>query len=121
MGARIIEKHFTFDKTLPGNDHYHAMDVADLKVFVTNLKKITSLGGSDMKGPIGSEAISRRNARRSIVAKCNVAKGTILTEELLTYKRPAHGISPQYWDDVIGRKASRDIKEDDVLQWRDIE
>lgn len=121
MGAAIIEKHFTFDKTLPGNDHYHAMDVEDLKAFVANVKKLSALGGSTHKAPIGTEELSRKNARRSIVMKRNAPKGSILTEEMLTCKRPAHGISPLFWDQVIGRKISRDLHDDDVLQWSDLE
>jgi len=121
VGAAIIEKHFTFDKSLPGNDHYHAMDVNDLKQFVGNLKKLSVLGGSCLKAPIETESLSRLNARRSIVLTRDVQKGTVITEEMITYKRPAHGISPAHWDEVIGKKTLRDLHEDDVLQWNHLE
>ncbi|MGA2622471.1 MAG: N-acetylneuraminate synthase family protein [Bacteroidota bacterium] len=121
MGAVIIEKHFTYDKSLPGNDHYHAMDVRDLKVFVKNLAKLDRLNGSLSKYPLPTEMISRKNARRSIVLKKNVPKGTILTEDMITYKRPGIGISPQFWDEVIGMRVIADLKEDDLLHWRDLE
>jgi N-acetylneuraminate synthase len=117
-GAVIIEKHFTHDKTLPGNDHYHAMDINDLKCFVKLIEQIhISLGSESKKTPIKTEEISRLNARRSIVLSRNVLAGQNLTEKDLTYKRPGTGISPQYWDDVIGKKVIIDLKEDDILQW----
>lgn len=119
-GAKIIEKHFTGDKTLPGNDHYHAMDVNDLKVFLKNVSKLSLLGGSFHKQPLPSEKLSRENARRSIVLQKNVAKGTVLIEEMLTCKRPAHGISAAHWDQVVGHVMVEDREEDYVLQWSDI-
>lgn len=120
-GARIIEKHFTHDKTLPGNDHYHAMDVNDLKKFKDQLKKLRILEGEIGKKPIPAEDKSRLNARRSIVLNKDIKKGSVLQESDLTYKRPAHGISPLYWDEIIGRKSRHDLEEDHVLQWIDIE
>jgi N-acetylneuraminate synthase len=119
-GARIIEKHFTDDKRLPGNDHYHAMDVNDLRVFRQNIDKIRTVTGSDHKHPLPSEAQSRLHARRSIVLKKDVLRGTALTESMIICKRPSHGISPVHWDAVLGRKAARDLKEDSVLQWEDL-
>lgn len=120
-GALIIEKHFTHDKTLPGNDHYHAMDVDDLKRLRLQLEKISTMLGLEIKQPLESEEISRSNARRSIIIKRDVKAGTLLTEDDLTYKRPAFGLSPLYWDQVIGCKAVSDLKEDQILTWADIE
>jgi len=119
MGAVIIEKHFTFDKTLPGNDHYHAMDIDDLKIFNKNLKRLFSIYGSQEKYPIQGEAISRKNARRSLVAVKNILKDTTISPDMITWKRPASGISPSEFDRLIGMKALKDILEDDVLQWGD--
>ena len=119
-GARIIEKHFTYDKTLPGNDHYHAMDVDDLKRFRENLELLQKAGGKAYKAPLSSENSARKNARRSIVLKKAVKRGEIITEELITCKRPAFGISPIHWDDVIGKKASSDLPEDHILHWQDL-
>ncbi len=121
LGARVIEKHFTHDKSLPGNDHYHAMDSADLRVFIENVRRLDMMIGSDeSKEPIETEEISRLNARRSIVLDADVRKGEALTESMLTYKRPGTGVSPVHWDAVIGRRVARDLERDHVLQWEDL-
>jgi N-acetylneuraminate synthase len=121
LGAVVLEKHFTHDKTLPGNDHYHAMDATDLARFVVAVDSVrTLLGPSDHKEPIPTEAISRLNARRSIVLARNVATGHRLAAEDLTYKRPGTGVSPLHWDQVIGRETTRALQADHVLQWSDV-
>lgn len=121
LGAVVIEKHFTHDKTLPGNDHYHAMDVDDLARFVALAERVhVLLGPSAHKAPIATEAISRANARRSIVLAREVAAGHILSDTDLTYKRPGTGVSPVHWDEVLGRKAARALAADHVLQWDDL-
>lgn len=120
LGAHILEKHFTHDKSLPGNDHYHAMDKNDLKLFRENLDRTLMLVGEQRKFALSSEAPARENARRSLVASCDIPAGTILKEDHLTWKRPASGISPKFIDDVLGKSVLQDIAEDDVLQWRDI-
>lgn len=117
LGARLLEKHFTHDKTLPGNDHYHAMDKEDLKVFRKNMDRIVSLLGEFDIRSLPSELPAIKNARRSLVAKKDIAKGETITFDHLTWKRPAHGISPKFIDDVIGKKALVDIKEDEIMQW----
>lgn len=121
LGAVILEKHFTHDKTLPGNDHYHAMDVTDLTRFVEMAKRVHGLlGESDHKEPIETELISRKNARRSIVLYKDVPAGHLLTPEDITYKRPGNGISPLHWDEVIGQRTSSPLESDHVLQWQDL-
>ncbi len=121
LGAKVIEKHFTHDKTLPGNDHYHAMDVDDLRRFLTAVERLdTMVGSTSVVTSIDTEEISRANARRSIVLDADVAAGSILTEAMLTYKRPGTGVSPVHWDEVIGKRASRDLERDHVLQWEDL-
>lgn len=121
MGAVVLEKHFTHDKTLPGNDHYHAMDVTDLKRITQLIEQAYSLyGASEEKAPIDSEQIARTNARRSIVLARDVAEGKPLTMADLTYKRPGTGISPAHWDDVLGRKIKCALKADQVLCWDDL-
>ncbi len=118
LGAVVIEKHFTYDKTLPGNDHYHAMDAADLARFLAMVERVhTLLGPTDHKAPIATEAISRKNARRSIVLARDVPAGHRLVADDLTYKRPGTGVGPEHWDAVIGRLTSRALAADDVLQW----
>lgn len=121
LGARILEKHFTHDKTLPGNDHYHAMDREDLKLFRRRMAaRLESIGGFGLRA-LPSEDPARRNARRSLVAARAIAAGSVVSAEDLTWKRPAHGISPRHWHEVIGMRARRDIPEDAVLRWGDLE
>jgi len=117
LGARIIEKHFTHDKTLPGNDHYHPMDKDDLKLFNHNMKQILSILGSKRKFPLSTETLARNNARRSLVASTNIENGTTITKSHLTWKRPAYGISPRDIEYVVGRRAIADISEDEIIQW----
>ena len=117
LGSVIIEKHFTHDKTLPGNDHYHAMDKEDLKVYLSNLKRTFEILGRFKVEALEDEAPARANARRSLVANHNIEKGQIIIKDDLTFKRPAHGISPKFIDEVIGKIAIKDIKDDDVIQW----
>jgi len=121
LGSVIIEKHFTHDKTLPGNDHYHAMDKEDLKLFRSNLERTFDILGSFKLIALEDEAISRREARRSLVAARHIPKGKKIELEDLTFKRPAHGVSPKYIDDVVGKVATYDINEDDIIQWKNIE
>ncbi len=119
-GAVILEKHFTHDKLLPGNDHYHAMNVADLKVFKSIVEKLAPAFGKHDKEPLTSEEPAREHARRSIVVEGDLLAGSVISESNITYKRPAHGISPLYWDDVIGRVIKTDLKDDHILQWDDL-
>ncbi len=116
LGARILEKHFTHDKKLPGNDHYHAMDKKDLIYFHNMMRRDFELIGSMKKYALPSEAPARQNARRSLVAACDIQSGERIKREHLTWKRPAHGISPQFIDEVIGKTASTYIQEDTVLK-----
>lgn len=120
LGASILEKHFTFDKSLPGNDHYHAMDKEDLKVFIQNLKRIFTLIGGFKVTALDNEDLARKHARRSLVAKQAIKKDQIITEDHLIWKRPATGISPKFVCEVIGKKAVMNIKSDTILQWRHI-
>ncbi len=120
LGALVIEKHFTHDKTLPGNDHYHSMDVNDLIKYISIVNKAhTMLGTSDFKEPIATEQISRLNARRSIVLTRDVPENHVLQVHDLTYKRPGTGVSPLYWDEVIGSITNRSMEADTVLEWSD--
>ncbi len=121
LGAEIIEKHFTFNKALEGNDHYHAMDKNDLRNLNKILDKVSILiGKASIKRPIESEFLSRKNARRSIVLKNNLSANQMITENDITYKRPGTGISPLFWDDIIGKKVKYELKEDYVLRWSDV-
>ncbi|MEZ4800813.1 MAG: N-acetylneuraminate synthase family protein [Flavobacteriales bacterium] len=118
LGAAVIEKHFTHDKTLPGNDHYHAMDKEDLKHFWKRIDRTFELMGTFEMNALESEAPARANARRSLVASRPIAEGAVITAEDLTWKRPASGISPKEIKQVIGKVASRNIEEDEVMKWQ---
>ncbi|MFB6258207.1 MAG: N-acetylneuraminate synthase family protein [Flavobacteriales bacterium] len=120
MGAEVIEKHFTHDKELPGNDHYHAMNREDLKRFWEKVDRSMTLMGRFDKLPLEEEASARKNARRSLVTRREVPKGKALEAEDLTWKRPAHGIAPDRWEEVLGRKVQEDLSEDHVLDWEDL-
>lgn len=117
LGARIIEKHFTYNKELLGNDHYHAMDKEDLINFNQKLEFVQNLLGSSQKIVLPEERISRENARRSIVAKKQIEVGQVINESMITYKRPGTGISTRFWDEVIGKKTNRKIEEDEIIEW----
>ena len=121
LGAVIIEKHFTNDKRLPGNDHYHSMDINDLKVFRKNSDQIKQLKGSIYtKQPINEETKSRTNARRSIFLKNNLNAGDIIKEEDITFLRPGFGITVDNWDKVIGKTINIECTSGYMLKWSDI-
>ena len=117
LGAQVIEKHYTLDKTLSGNDHYHAMDEKDAKAILEKIDYIDMIRGSYELKCLDSETTARANARRSLVAACDIKAGESITKEMLTYKRPGTGISATNYNDVLGKKALCDITEDTVLQW----
>ncbi|MGG7048332.1 MULTISPECIES: N-acetylneuraminate synthase family protein [unclassified Campylobacter] len=117
LGGSIIEKHFTHDKTLQGNDHYHAMDKDDLKKFINDLDIVFQTLGSFRVEALDDENLARQNARRSLVASRDINKGSIITNDDLTFKRPAYGVSPKFINDIVGRIANCNIKEDDVIKW----
>jgi len=117
LGAIVIEKHFTLDKTLPGNDHYHAMDPLDVNRIVNDINFIDSIRGSYKVKCLETELTSRQNARRSLVTTCDIKKGDNITKEMLTFKRPGTGIPPSDIENVIGRIANSNIGEDKILQY----
>ena len=121
LGCKIIEKHFTHDKSLEGNDHYHAMDKDDLKKYFVLNKRIELITGNMKKIAIETENISRLNARRSLVINQNIKKNTTITLNHLTWKRPASGICPSEIDKVVGKKTRIDLHEDDLLKWEMLE
>lgn len=116
-GADVIEKHFTLDKSLPGNDHYHAGDPDDFAKAIKNFKLIEEIMGTEEKTVLPCELIPRREARRSLVLTRDMKEGEIITPKDLIAKRPGVGISPQYQEIVIGRSLRKDCKEDTILTW----
>lgn len=115
LGAVLVEKHFTLDKTLKGNDHYHAMDPEDAVNILNSIKRMDMLRGKGDLACLSTEGAARKNARRSIVSNCDIPAGTVITEEMLTFKRPGTGISPDLIDTVIGKKAVNFIADDTIL------
>lgn len=121
LGALVVEKHFTLDKTLPGNDHYHAMDTEDAKRIIKGIEFINKVRGSYNIRVLDSEQTARKNARRSLVSVCDIKKGEAITKEMLTFKRPGTGIPPSEIKNVIGKIAKEDINEDTIIQYEMIE
>lgn len=117
LGADVIEKHFTLDKNLPGNDHYHSGDPDDFKKAIANFNWIRQILGSGEKTVLDCERIPRREARRSLVVTRDMKAGEIISEHDLMPKRPGTGISPRFTDIVIGRVVKSDLKEDTILTW----
>ncbi len=115
IGASCIEKHFTLDKTMEGPDHKASLEPYELKAMVKGIRNIEIALGSSIKKPSKSETPNIEVARKSIVASCAIKKGTKLTTENITVKRPAGGISPMRWDEVIGGIASKDYLEDEMI------
>ena len=117
LGATVIEKHFTLDKTLPGPDHKASLEPNELKAMVSAIRNIEkAIGGSGLKEVSKSEEKNKPIARKSIVASTDIKKGNIFTPENLTVKRPGTGISPMQWDEVIGKEAKRDFEKDDLIE-----
>ena len=114
LGAPIIEKHYTLNKSLPGNDHYHAMDPEDMKKLKKALDFQVKIRGNKEIN-LESQITARQNARRSIVLTQDVEEGMILTKEMLTFKRPGIGISPSRINEVIGKSLKEALKEDTIL------
>lgn len=117
MGARVMEKHFTLDKSLKGNDHYHAGDPRDFKMARENFGWIDAVLGSAEKTVLACEQIPRREARRSLVLARDMKAGECITEKDVMAKRPGTGIPPQFMDLVTGRRIMKDVPEDTILQW----
>ncbi len=115
LGARIIEKHFTLDKSLPGPDHRASLEPDELQLMVNQIRNIEQALGSADKHVSPSERPNIEVARKSIVAARNIAKGELLTEDNITVKRPGGGISPILWDQVIGTRATRDFAFDQLI------
>ena len=116
MGATVIEKHFTLDRNMEGPDHKASLEPDELKAMVTAIRNVEVAMGSGEKKPAASEKKNMEVARKSIVAKRNISKGEIFTEENLTVKRPGNGINPMRWFEVIGQSAKRDFKEDELIE-----
>ncbi len=117
LGASVIEKHFTLNKSLKGNDHYHAMDPNDARNILKSVNRIKLMRGSGRLECLDTERKARENARRSLVSNVDIKKDSIIIREMLTWKRPGTGIPADKYDDVVGMVANENIPQDTVLKW----
>ena len=115
LGASIIEKHFTLDKTMEGPDHRASLEPHELAQLVRSVRNIEAALGDGIKAPTASELPNRDIARKSLVAARDIQVGEVFSEENLTAKRPGTGVSPMLWDDVLGTKATRALRKDEAL------
>ena len=115
LGATVIEKHFTLDKTMEGPDHIASLEPHELTSMVKSIRNIEKALGFDEKIASASESKNIQISRKSIVASKNIQKGEIFSEENLTVKRPGNGISPMRWDDFIGKIAQSNFSEDELI------
>ena len=115
LGASVIEKHFTLDKTMEGPDHKASLEPVELKAMVSAIRHIELALGSGHKTISESERKNIEIARKSIVAACHIKEGEVLTEKNLTVKRPGNGINPMRWNEVVGTIAVRDFEEEEMI------
>lgn len=116
LGATVIEKHFTLDRSLPGPDHAASLEPDELAAMVRGIRKIEAALGAEQKRRTASESRNVEVARKSIVASRAITKGELFSDANLTAKRPGTGLSPMRWDDVLGRSASRDFAPDEEIE-----
>ena len=115
LGAAVVEKHFTLDRTMKGPDHKASLEPKELKAMTAAIRNIEQALGTGEKCVSASERANIAVARKSIVAACAVKKGDILTDGNLAVKRPGTGISPMRWNEVVGTRASKDFEPDEMI------
>lgn len=121
LGARVIEKHFTLDNTLPGPDHKASLEPKALKEMVLAIRNIEeAISGDGIKQPSASEQKNIHIARKSIHLSRDISAGTVISESDMIPLRPGHGISPMEWDTILGKTTTRDIKKHEMLNWNDL-
>jgi N-acetylneuraminate synthase len=121
LGATVIEKHLTLDRTLPGPDQAASLEPAEFGAMVRGIRRIGAMLGDGIKAPRPQEQDAARVARRSIVANVDIPAGSALQPDMLACRRPATGIAPREWDQVVGRTARSAIAAGSVLQWDQLE
>ena len=121
LGATVIEKHFTLDRTLPGPDHLASLEPTELKAMIQGIRNIEkALSGNGIKSPSKSESKNKIIARKSILLNKDLVAGTIIKKEDLEIKRPGNGISPMKINEVIGKELKTDKPNETILQWGDL-
>jgi len=121
LGAVLIEKHFTLDKSLPGPDHKASLEPNELAEMVAAIRDVEKALGNGVRRLTEEEREIRKKVRRSIVAKEEILKGTVITESMLDFKRPGTGIEPKHLDRVIGRRTKKDIMPDELIAFKNLE
>ncbi|MGP8337881.1 MAG: N-acetylneuraminate synthase family protein, partial [Methanosarcinaceae archaeon] len=121
MGAVVIEKHFTLDKNLPGPDHKASLEPDELEEMVMAIRDVERALGDGIKMPTKEEEEIKKVARRSVVTAINIPKGTTIAEDMLDVKRPGIGIAPEYMDIIVGKKAEKNIRKDEIVTWKMVE
>ena len=116
LGATVIEKHFTLDKTMEGPDHKASLGPGELKAMVSTIRNVEKALGDAIKRPSISELKNKTVVRKSIVAARCIKREEVFTEENITVKRPGIGMNPMQWDKIVGEKAKRDFKKDELIE-----
>ncbi|OZB49334.1 MAG: N-acetylneuraminate synthase [Polynucleobacter sp. 39-45-136] len=116
LGASIIEKHFTLDRSMEGPDHKSSLEPYELKAMIKAIRNVEQALGDGFKGPTDSEKKNLAIARKSIVALQNIQKGELFSEQNLAIKRPGTGISPMRWREVMGKRAIRNFLIDELIE-----
>lgn len=117
MGAAVIEKHFTLDRNMEGPDHKASLEPKELTAMVRSIRNVEQALGNGIKTVSSSERKNMSVARKSIIARCAISKGDLLTEKNITTKRPGTGISPMRWFEVLGTPASRNYEKDELIEF----
>ena len=117
LGATMIEKHLTLDRTMPGPDHQASLEPDQFASMVRGIRSIEQAMGDGVKRPTISELPNRLIARKSLVALKEINNGDVFTSDNVGAKRPGSGISPMHWDILLGRKATRDYLPDELIEW----
>ena len=120
MGAKVLEKHFTYDKRAEGPDHILSATEEEMTGLVKAVRQFERMRGTGVKFPRGDEVKNRKNNRKSVITTCNIAKGETFTEANLDIKRPGTGIAPKYYEQILGKRAAADLGADTLLGWTDI-
>jgi len=116
LGASVIEKHFTLDKSMPGPDHKASLSPEELKAMVKAVRNTEKALGDGVKRPLPCELKNKPVVRKSIVAMKDITEGDLFSEDNITTKRPALGINPMEWDSIMGKTAKRDFSKDELIE-----
>lgn len=120
LGASVVEKHLTLGRDMNGPDHRTSLEPSEFKQMVRQIRNIESAMGDGVKRPAQCEIANCLIARRSIFAAVTIPEGTVIREEMLACKRPGKGISPKFYDEVVGRRVSRSFQAGEILDWKGI-